>query len=104
MANQKIDQLILELENYLECWKQFNHYLNLARSKQFTQEDENQFLEIKSVLTQGLEVLLAAFETGSPSRETDYLILYTSSRRGGPLLSLASAPVPGEAVTSCSAQ
>jgi hypothetical protein len=42
--------------------------------------------------------------TGSPSREADYLILYTSSRRGGPLLSLASAPVAGEAVTSCSAQ
>ena len=42
--------------------------------------------------------------TGSPSREADYLILYTSSRRGGPLLSLASARVPGEAVTSCSAQ
>jgi len=42
--------------------------------------------------------------TGSPSRETDYLILYTSSRRAGPLLSLASAPVPGEAVTRCSAQ
>jgi hypothetical protein len=75
MANHKIEQLILELENYLECWKQFNHYLNLARTKQFTQEDEDQFLEVKSVLTQGLEVLLAAFETGSPSREEIHSLL-----------------------------
>jgi hypothetical protein len=75
MANPKIDQLILELENYLECWKQFNYYLNMARTKQFTSEDENQFLEVKSVLTQGLEALLAAFEAGSPSREEVHSLL-----------------------------
>jgi hypothetical protein len=69
MPTTKIDQLILQMENYLECWKQFNHYLTLARTKQFTQEDENQFLEIKSVLTQELELLLAAVESGLPDRK-----------------------------------
>ena len=35
MQNKKLDQLISQLENYLECWKQFNHYLGLARTKKF---------------------------------------------------------------------
>jgi len=28
------------MENYLECWKQFNRYTNLARGKKFSPEDE----------------------------------------------------------------
>ncbi len=63
MSLKKIDQLVQQLENYLECWKQFNFYLNLARSKQFSQEDETQFLEVKSVITQELESLLSSFES-----------------------------------------
>ena len=47
MHNKKLDQLIVQLENYLECWKQFNYFVTLARSKKFTAEDENQFLEVK---------------------------------------------------------
>ena len=69
MANKKLDQLISQLENYLECWKQFNYFINLARSKKFGPEDENQFLEIKSVITQELELILAAIECTQPSRE-----------------------------------
>ena len=49
MYPEKLDQLILQMENYVECCKQFNHYVNLARIKKFDEEDENQFLEIKSV-------------------------------------------------------
>ena len=60
MRNKKIEQLILRMESHLECWKQFNQYLALARSKKFNSEDENQFLEIKSVLTQELEMILAS--------------------------------------------
>ncbi len=75
MSDKRIEKLILQMENYIECWKQFNHYLNLARTKQFTQEDENQFLEIKSVIAQELEMLLAEFETGSPSKEDIHLLL-----------------------------
>ena len=69
MRNKKLDQLVSQMESHLECWKQFNYYLNLGRAKKYTTEDENQFLELKSVLTQELEVVLAAIEGPTPSRE-----------------------------------
>lgn len=69
MDKKKLDQLIVQLENYLECWKQFNHYLSLARSKKFEQDDETQFLEVKSVITQELEMILSMIEAGAPSKE-----------------------------------
>jgi hypothetical protein len=75
MRNQKLDQLILRMENHLECWKQFNYYINLGRSKKFTSEDENQFLEVKSVLTQELELILSAIEGPTPSRDDVHALL-----------------------------
>jgi hypothetical protein len=69
MNKKQLDQLILQMENYLECWKQFNHFLNIARTKKFSEEDENQFLEIKSVLAQQLELILASIECTNPTRE-----------------------------------
>ncbi|HWQ90989.1 MAG TPA: hypothetical protein VN673_04905, partial [Clostridia bacterium] len=58
-----------QMENYLECWKQFNNFMNLARAKKFNPEDETQFLEVKSLLVQELELILAAVEVSSPNRE-----------------------------------
>jgi len=75
MDTKKLDDLIIQIENYLECWKQFNHYLSLARTKKFGQEDENQFLEIKSVLAQELEIILAAVECTNPSKEEVHSLL-----------------------------
>ena len=69
MDKKKLNNLILQLENYLECWKQFNHFLNLARMKQFSEDDETQFLETKCVITQELEVILASIESGAPEKE-----------------------------------
>ena len=69
MANKKIDQLIMQLENYLECLKQFNYFVNMARLKKFSSEDEIQFLEIKSVLVQELELILSSVECASPTKE-----------------------------------
>jgi hypothetical protein len=69
MRNSKLDRLVLQLENYSECWKQFNRYLNQARLKRFEPEDEAQFLEVKTVLTQELEMIMAAVECSSPTRE-----------------------------------
>jgi hypothetical protein len=69
MRNKKLDQLVVQLENYLECWKQFNYFINLGRSKKFTEEDESQFLEVKSLIVQELEIITAAVECTSPSRE-----------------------------------
>ena len=69
MSNPTLDDFILYLETYIECWKQFNHYVNLGRQKNFSQEEETQFLEIKSLITQGLEVIHAAVEQGGPRKE-----------------------------------
>ncbi|MEW6302761.1 MAG: hypothetical protein AB1705_04775 [Verrucomicrobiota bacterium] len=75
MDRKKLDQLIVQLENYVECWKQFNHYITLARSKKFGPEDENQFLEIKSVITQELEIILSEIESGAPSKDDVHTLI-----------------------------
>ncbi|HXJ55198.1 MAG TPA: hypothetical protein VNU68_00915 [Verrucomicrobiae bacterium] len=69
MSKSNVEQLIVRLENYLECWKQFNTFMTMGRTKKFTQEDENQFLEIKSVITQELELILSSIDCGPISRE-----------------------------------
>jgi len=69
MRKKELEQLILQMENYLECWKQFHHFVNVARSKNFSVEDENQFLEVKSVITQQLELLMSSIQAGTVSRE-----------------------------------
>ena len=69
MSKTNIEQLILRLESYLECWKQYNAFMTMARHKKFTQEDENQFLEIKSVITQELELILASIDCGPVTRD-----------------------------------
>ncbi len=75
MRNAKLDQLVDQVENYIECWKQFNNFVALARTKKFTQEEDNQFLEIKSVLVQELELILAGVEVPSPTREDIHALI-----------------------------
>lgn len=74
-ANKKLEYLTVQMENYLECWKQFNRFVNLARTKKYSPEDENQFLEVKSVLVQELELILASVEVGSPTKEEVHTLL-----------------------------
>jgi hypothetical protein len=69
MKEKQMDQLIQQLENYTECWKQFNHFVNVARSKKFGPEEEGQFLEVKTVIIQQMEMILAYIEAGTPSKE-----------------------------------
>jgi hypothetical protein len=69
MSNKKLDILVTQMENHLECWKQFNHFMNLGRTKKFNPEDDSQFLEIKSILIQELELILAAMEITTPTKE-----------------------------------
>jgi hypothetical protein len=97
MSNPKLDQLINQVENYIECWKQFNNFLNMARAKKFSQEDDNQFLETKSVLIQELELILAAVEVPSPTRDEIHALVadapsmrYLSEMNDGALRSLES--------------
>src|SRR5580765_7062859 len=69
MRNKKLDQLIDQMENYLECWKQFNGFVNMGRAKKFNAEDDTHFLEVKSVIVQELELILSAVEVSSPTKE-----------------------------------
>ena len=75
MRDKKLDHLILQLETYLECWKQFNRYLGLARNQKFTAEDEQQFLEVKSVMVQDLEVILSIVDNGTPGRDETHALI-----------------------------
>jgi hypothetical protein len=69
MTAKELNQLISQIENHIECWKQFNHFINVARGKKFSSADESHFLEIKSVIAQELELIFAAVEVASPSRD-----------------------------------
>lgn len=69
MSDAKVDELVRQMENHIECWKQFNAYVNQARGKNFGPEDETHFLEIKSLLTQELELLFAAIEVSNPRKD-----------------------------------
>ena len=75
MRNQKLDQLVDQVENYIECWKQFNTFVNLARARKFSPEEDNQFLETKSVLVQELESILASIDVSSPTREDIHALI-----------------------------
>jgi hypothetical protein len=79
MAYQKVDQLILQMENYVECWKQFEYYITLARSKKYSQEDESQFLELKSALTQGLELILSSIDVTYPTKEEIHTLISSAA-------------------------
>src|SRR5436190_15646551 len=75
MSAKKLDELVRTMENHLECWKQLNHYFALARAKKFEPEDEAQFLEIKSVITQELELIMSAVQVDSPTRDDIHTLI-----------------------------
>ncbi len=75
MSANRVQDVIVRMENYLECWKQFNHYLGLARFKKFTLDDENQFMEVKSVITQELELILALMEGAQVTRDDVHTLM-----------------------------
>jgi len=69
MNPKDINQLVTQIETHIECWKQFNHFIAVARNKKFSQADDLHFLEIKSIIVQELELIYAAIEVQSPTRE-----------------------------------
>lgn len=75
MTKTHLEDLIMRMESYLECWKQYNAFMNLARARKFSLEDENQFLEIKSMLTQDLELILSRVDCGPVSRDDVHALL-----------------------------
>jgi hypothetical protein len=79
MHYKSFDEFILHLENYVECWKQFNHYVNLARDKKFNREDETQFLEVKSIIAQGLEAIIASTDQKSGPKKEEVHQLFSNA-------------------------
>ena len=69
MTAKELSQLVSQIETHIECWKQFNHCLSIARTKKFGPAQENQFLELKSILVQELESIFASIESTMPSRD-----------------------------------
>jgi hypothetical protein len=69
MTPKQINSLVAQIETHIECWKQFNHFLAVARAKKFGAADDHHFLEIKSIIVQELELIFASIEVVSPTRE-----------------------------------
>jgi hypothetical protein len=75
MTTKELSQLVAQIETHIECWKQFNHFVNVARTKKFGPPEENNFLELKSVIVQELELIYAAIEITSPSKEEIHALI-----------------------------
>jgi hypothetical protein len=75
MTPKDINQLVTQIETHIECWKQFNHFIGLARAKKCTATDDHHFLEIKSVIVQELELIYASVEVQSPTREEIHALI-----------------------------
>jgi len=67
MTSKEINQLVTQIETHIECWKQFN--------QKFTVADDHNFLEIKSIIVQELELIFAAVEVQTPSREEIHALI-----------------------------
>jgi hypothetical protein len=75
MNSKDINQLVTQIETHIECWKQFNHFISIARAKKFGPADDNHFLEIKSIIVQELELIFASIDVQSPTRDEIHALI-----------------------------
>ena len=75
MSSKEINHLVTQIETHIECWKQFNQFISLARAKKYGPADDNHFLEIKSIIVQELELIYASVEVQSPTREEIHALI-----------------------------
>ena len=75
MTPKELNQLVAQIEAHIECWKHFNQFINTARTKKFTITDETQFLEMKSVIVQELELIFNSVEVQSPTRDEIHALI-----------------------------
>jgi hypothetical protein len=75
MTAKQLNQLVTQIETHIECWKQFNYFINVARGKKFGQAEESHFLEIKSIIVQEIELIYASIEVASPTREEIHTLI-----------------------------
>src|SRR5438876_6208696 len=71
-AHAASDDIVVWVENHLESWRQIPHYIGVARGKTFDNADEDQFLELKGVIVQELEMILASGEFFFFKQKTAY--------------------------------
>jgi hypothetical protein len=69
MSAKRHNELMTRIGIHIGCWRQFNHFVNVARAKQFGPEDESHFRELKKIIEQDLEMIFAAIEIQSPPRQ-----------------------------------
>jgi len=74
----RVEQIIKTLENYLGCWRQFSQFINLGRTKKFRAEEEQQFLDIKSLIVQETEAVFATMEIQSPTKDEIHTLMTTT--------------------------
>ena len=84
MKDKQLEKNIQKLEAFLETWKQFNHYLQRSfRGETFSDDDEDAFLDLKSVIAQEYETVLMGL---APDVERDEkalrILVDTPSLRG----------------------
>ena len=75
MTPKQINSLVAQIETHIECWKQFNHFITVARAKKFGPADDHHFLEIKSIIVQELELIFASIEVQSPTRDEIHALI-----------------------------
>ncbi len=63
------EDIVVWVENHLESWRQIPHYIGVARGKTFGAAEEAQFLELKGVIVQELEMILASGECQWPTKD-----------------------------------
>ena len=99
MTAKQLNQLVTQIETHIECWKQFNYFINVARGKKFGQAEESHFLEIKSIIVQEIELIYASIEVASPTREEIHTLIGNApSLRSLSELGEGAAPQPGKPV------
>ena len=69
------DDIVLWVENHLESWRQLMHFIGVARGQKFDGTDEDQFLELKGVIVQELEMILAGGECSSPTKDNIHTMM-----------------------------
>ena len=69
MSAKRHNELIARIGLHTGCWRQFSHFVNVARAKQFGPEDESHFREFKKLIEQDLEIIFADGEVASPTRQ-----------------------------------
>ncbi len=69
MKDEKLSNLIAQVEGHLQGWSMFSLYLTVARTKNFSPEEENQFAKIRDQLLQEQKGVIAGVKYSNAGKE-----------------------------------